>query len=464
MYMVEAVNRFVWGPVMLGAFMAVGLLYSVRSGWFQLRGWRLWLVGTLASVFRRDGARKSREAGSLSQFQAMSTALAATAGTGNIAGVASALALGGPGAIFWMWVSAFLGMMTGFAENALGILYRRKTPGGKWSGGAMAYMERGLGLKPLAWLYALFCVFASFGIGNMTQVNSIACALEDSFHVPPAATGIAAAFLIGLVILGGLKRIASVTERLVPLMVVLYIAGMIACLILRGGEIPGAFGLILREAFTPRSAAAGAVGYGVLQALRMGISRGVFSNEAGLGSSVMVHSASDAKTPAEQGLWSMFEVFADTLVMCTMTALVILTSGVYDMDAYLRALRAGLPVVEGAVLTANAVAASLGPLGGLFVSLSLTLFAFATLLGWSYYGERGTVYLLGERAAPVYKLCFIAAVFLGAVSQLRNVWAISDMFNGLMAAPNLLALALLSGKVMGCLPGRGKREKNALSL
>ena len=456
---VEAVNSVVWGPAMLGAFMAVGLLYSVRSKWFQVRGWHLWLAGTLKSIFRRDGARKSRDGASLSQFQAMSAALAATAGTGNIAGVASALALGGPGAIFWMWVSAFLGMMTGFAENTLGILYRKRDAQGQWAGGAMGYMERGLGARPMAWLYALFCVLASFGIGNMTQVNSMACALEESFYVPPLATGLVTAVLIGMVILGGLKRIASVTELLVPLMVVLYVGGMLACLFLRAGAIPGAFGLIVREAFTPRSALGGAAGYGILQAMRMGVSRGVFSNEAGLGSSVIVHSASDAKTPAEQGLWSMFEIFADTLVMCTLTALVILTSGVYDPEAYAVSLRAGLPVVEGAVLTASAVGASLGPPGSLFVSVSLTLFAFATLLGWGYYGERGAAYLAGERFSArvisIYKVCFIAAVVVGAVSQLRSVWAVSDMFNGLMAVPNLLALALLSGKVVGCLPGRG---------
>ncbi|MCL2030005.1 MAG: amino acid carrier protein [Oscillospiraceae bacterium] len=452
---VEAINRLIWGPAALGAFMAVGLLYSVRSRWFQVRGWRLWLAGTLGSLFRRGGARKSRDGVSLSQLQAMSAALAATAGTGNIAGVASALALGGPGAIFWMWVSAFLGMMTGFAENALGILYRRRGAGGQWEGGPMGYIERGLGLKPLARLYALFCVLASFGIGNMTQVNSLAAALSDSFAVPPAASGLVTAALAGLVILGGLRRVASVTELLVPLMVVVYSGGMLACLFLRAGAIPDAFALILREAFTLRGAAGGAAGYGILQAMRMGVSRGVFSNEAGLGSSVIVHSASDAKTPAEQGLWSMFEVFADTLVMCTLTALVILTSGVYDPEAYAAALRAGRPVAEGAALTARAVSASLGPAGGVFVSASLTLFAFATLLGWSCYGERGAAYLAGEqmgaRAVTVYRVCFIAAVVVGAVSGLRSVWAVSDMFNGLMAAPNLLALALLNGKAVKAL-------------
>lgn len=455
MSLLDRVNSFLWGPVMLAAFVLVGLWFTVRSGFFQLRGWRLWLSGTLKSLFRKDGGH--RDSGSITQFQALSTALAATVGTGNIAGVASAIALGGPGAVFWMWVSAFLGMMTSFAENALGIIYRRRDSRGRWSGGAMAYMERGLRAKPLAVLYAALLVLASFGVGNMTQINSMSAVLSDSFAVPPAVTGILSAILIGLVILGGLKRIASVSEMLVPLMVCLYVIGMLVCLWLRLPAIPDALRAIVREAFRPASALGGAAGYGIMQAMRMGVSRGVFSNEAGLGSSVTVHSESDAKTPAAQGVWGMFEVFADTLVMCTLTALVILTSGVYDMDTYIRSLDAGLPVTEGAVLTAGAAAASLGGLGRGFIAVSLTLFAFATLLGWGYYGERSAAYLFGERAVTPYKSMFIAVTVVGAVVRLDLVWGLSDMFNGLMAIPNLLALALLSRHVIAQLPGHRKR-------
>lgn len=454
MRFIETVNGFVWGPVMLAAFVWVGLMLTLRSGWFQLRHWRLWLTGTVKSLFRRD-RRNARDSGSITQFQALSTALAATVGTGNIAGVASAIALGGPGAVFWMWVSAFLGMMTSFAENALGILYRRRDKRGRWSGGAMAYMERGLHAKPMAVLYAVFCMLASFGIGNMTQVNSMSAVLADSFSVPPPLTGVLVAVLIGLVLLGGLKRIASVSETLVPLMVCVFVLGMLVCLAQRLPALPGALGLIVREAFHPKSALGGAAGYGILQAMRMGVSRGVFSNEAGLGSSVAVHSESDAKTPAQQGFWGMFEVFADTLVMCTLTALVILTSGVYDMDAYVRAIGESLPVTEGAVLTANAAAASLGEPGRMFIAVSLTLFAFATLLGWGYYGERSAAYLFGERAVTPYKVVFIAMVVVGAVGRLELVWGVSDMFNGLMAIPNLLALVLLRRQVIAQIPGKG---------
>jgi AGCS family alanine or glycine:cation symporter len=431
---------------MLAAFLLVGLMFTVKSRFFQIRRWRVWLLGTVKSIARGGG--KSRDGASISQFQAMSTALAATVGTGNIAGVASAIALGGPGAVFWMWVSAFLGMMTGYAENALGIMFRRKDVKGRWAGGAMGYMERGLGARPLALLYAFFCAAAAFGIGNMTQVNSISSVLADSFRAPPLLTGIVCAALIGLVILGGLKRIASVTEKVVPLMVALYVTGALFCVFANLGAVPGAFRLILSQAFRGQSALGGAAGYGIARAVRLGISRGVFSNEAGLGSSVIVHSESDAKTPAQQGAWSMFEVFADTLVMCTLTALVILTSGVYDMGAYLKNIGAGLPVTEGAVLTSDAFAATLGAGGQYFIAVSITLFAFATLLGWGYYGERGAAYLLGERAVTPYKLIYVAVIVVGAVSKLSAVWDISDTFNGLMAVPNLIALVLLRKKAM----------------
>ncbi len=545
----NSVNNFVWGPVMLAFFLLVGLLFTLRTGFFQIRQFRLWIGETLVSIFKRREVRKTNDKKAISQFQALSTALAATVGTGNIAGVATAIVLGGPGAVLWMWVSAFLGMMTNFAENVLGIHYRYKNQKGDWAGGPMVYIERGLKCKWLAVVFSIFCLLASFGIGNMTQINSISSALHDSFSIPPIVTGIVVAVFIALVILGGIKRIASVTEKIVPFMVLLYFAGGIACIFANIVEVPGAFKMIFTEAFGFRSAAGGVAGYGIMMAMRRGISRGVFSNEAGLGSSVMVHSASDVKEPVVQGMWGIFEVFADTMVVCTITALVILTSGAYDYAAYsdyaldknvkmeaiqadcaaaLQALTAEetgmqsaidildehmsriilecnagetndgkikvynasavfdamtvsagqvvkraddsqldaflksaaqrkerylsgiseISVKNGVPLTNAAFAETFGNAGKMFVSIAIMLFAFSTILGWSYYGERSVEYLFGLKAIPIYKLIFTAFIIIGSVSSLNLVWDISDTFNGLMALPNLIAVTLLSGQVV----------------
>lgn len=445
MRLTEAVSGVVWGPVMLAAFWGVGLRFTVLARGFQLRRFGYWMRETFGTLLSRR-VRHSGESGSISQFQALATAMAATAGTGNIAGVASAIALGGPGAVFWMWLSALLGMMTSYVENALGIQYRYRGPDGRWVGGAMVYMERGLKSRFMACFFAFSCALAALGIGNMAQVNSMALVLEDAFGVPPPLCGLVTAALVGLVILGGLRRVAAVTERVVPLMVLFYTAGMVVCLVARRSAIPGALALILRCALAPRSALGGAVGYGLMQAMRMGVSRGVFSNEAGLGSSVMVHTETDVRHPRQQGLWGIFEVFVDTILMCTLTALVILTSGVYDMGAWLGALALGAPVAEGAVLTTDAVAVTLGGGGKVFMSAALTLFAFATVLGWAMYGEKALLYLTGGRGALAYRLVFTAVVVVGAVGGLGPVWAVSDMFNGLMAVPNLIAISLLGGK------------------
>ena len=447
-HLYDTARRLATGPVVLAAFLLTGLWFTLLSGGFQITRVHTWLGSTLATLFPRRGrAAESKPGGKgFSQLQAMSTVLAATVGTGNIVGVASALALGGPGAVFWMWISAFLGMMTGFAENVLGLRYRYKGADGSWVGGAMVYMERGLRSRPLACAYALFCTLAALGMGNMTQSNSIALAMR-SFSVPAAVTGAVCAVLVGLALFGGIKRIGAVAERLVPPMVVLYTLGALACLALRAEALPGAVTQIFREAFSLRSAAGGAAGYGIAAALRMGVSRGVFSNEAGLGSSVLAHTATDVKNPAEAGLWAMFEVFVDTLVMCTLTALVILTSGVYDAEYYAQNLLAGLPVTEGAELTARAMEASLGPLGAGFVSVALAAFGFATLLGWSYYGERSWCYLFGQRGLTIYRMLFVALVAAGAVSSIQLVWDLSDIANALMALPNLAAILLLSGQV-----------------
>lgn len=441
------VNNFVWGPIMLIFFLFVGFMFTARTKLFQISHFKYWIDVTFLNIFRKKEVRKTKDKHAISQFQSLCTALAATIGTGNIAGVATAIATGGPGAVFWMWLSAFLGTMTNFAENTLGIKYRTKNKKGEWVGGAMYYIEEGLGWKWLAVIFAVFCALASFGIGNMSQVNSIASGLKNSFGINPQITAVILMVFVSLVILGGIKRIASVTEKIVPFMAIAYILGGFIVIFCNISEVPAAFGLIFREAFNFKAATGGVVGYGISVAMRRGISRGVFSNEAGLGSSVMVHSASDVKEPVVQGMWGIFEVFADTLVVCTITALVILTSGVYDMGSYAAAISAGEEVVSGAALTSNAFA-SVIPHGDKFVAIGVMLFAFSTVLGWSFYGERAIGYLFGPKAVPVYKLIFICIIYFGCTASLDLVWDISDTFNGLMSIPNLIAITLLSGEVV----------------
>ena len=444
----EMARAFVWGVPMLVLLIGTGVYFTAKTHLFQLRHMGLWLRKTLFSCLTGEARRKS--SGGVSPFGVMCTALAATVGTGNIAGVATALTIGGPGAVFWMWISAFFGMMTAFAENTLGMLYRERGKDGAWRGGPMMYLKKGLHSPFLAGAFALFCVLASFGIGNMSQCNSIAGGLRGVFGVPPQVTGLVTAVLLGAVLLGGLGRISRVTETLVPFMALFYMGGALFVLWYFRANLPQACGQIFSAAFDWRAGMGGAAGYGMMQAIRIGVSRGVFSNEAGLGSSVMVHAAADAKEPCEQGMWAVFEVFFDTIVMCTVTALVILSSGVYNEMLY--SLAAGTPLLDrlltGAQLTAAAFSAALGPLGGGFVATSLALFAFSTLLGWSYYGQRAAEYLLGAQAVPVYKALFVAAAAVGCVMRLDLAWALSDTFNGLMALPNLAGVLALRGEAL----------------
>ena len=443
----DRLRGLIWGAPMLVLLLGTGLYFTVKTGVFQVRYFALWLRKTLFSCF--TGAAR-RTSGGVSPFAAMCTALAATVGTGNIAGVATALTLGGPGAVFWLWVSAFVGMMTAFAENTLGMLYRERGSGGAWHGGPMLYLKNGLHCPKLAGAFALFCVLASFGIGNMSQCNSIAQGLSGSFGVPSGIVGAVTAVLLGAVLLGGLGRLSRVTETLVPFMALFYMGGAAVVLWVHRAAVPQAFRQICAMAFDMQAGAGGALGYGMMQAIRAGVSRGVFSNEAGLGSSVMVHTAADAKEPCEQGMWAVFEVFFDTIVMCSVTAFVILTSGVYDPERY--AIAAGTPLLAqlttGARLTAGAFSTVFGQLGGGFVAVSLALFAFSTLLGWSYYGQRAAAYLFGERAVPVYKILFVLAAAAGCLMRLEPVWALSDTFNGLMALPNLAGILALRGQVL----------------
>lgn len=330
----SAINGVVWGVPMLILIIGTGIYLSVRMGFFQLTGLKHWLDSTLFAIFRNKSVTKTGEKKAISQFQALTTALAASIGTGNIAGVATAIAAGGPGAVFWMWVSAFFGMMTSFTENVLGIFYRRKNSEGEWSGGAMYYLEEGVGRKKgmktlgrvLAVMFAVFCVLASFGIGNMTQANSISAAMQSDFGASPLLTGLVVAFISALVIMGGIKRIGAVTEKLVPFMALFYMAGCLIIFFMNRGNIPYVFGSIFSSAFNLRAVSGGVGGYIISRAVTMGFKRGVFSNEAGLGSSVLVNCASDVKEPVSQGMWGIFQVFFDTIVMCTLTAFVLLSS------------------------------------------------------------------------------------------------------------------------------------------
>jgi AGCS family alanine or glycine:cation symporter len=442
-----AVNGFVWGPVMLFLFLAVGLMFTLRTKVFQVTNFGTWMKATLLAVFQNKKVTSTDDKHAITQFQSLCTALAATIGTGNIVGVATAIATGGPGAVFWMWLSAFLGMMTNYAENTLGIKYRYRNEKGFWVGGAMIYIERGLKWKWMAVLFSVFCMLASFGIGNMSQANSIAANLRDNFGVPTVATGAVIMVFVALVIIGGIKRIAQVTEKIVPFMAVFYILGGLAVIAVNIAHVPSAFAMIFREAFNFKAAFGGAAGFGIAAAMRRGISRGVFSNEAGLGSSVMVHSASDVKEPVVQGMWGIFEVFADTIIVCTITALTILLSGVYDLSVYVDNLAKGLENVGGATLTSQAFT-TLMPFGGKFVAIAIMLFAFSTILGWSFYGERAVEFLFGIKGVLPYKVIFVCVIMAGCVAELNLVWDISDTLNGLMAVPNLIAITLLSGQVI----------------
>ena len=443
----SVVNAFVWGRGMLVIFLGVGMLFTLRTGFFQFKGWKVWMGDTLGALFHDRRVRKAQDHQSISQFQSFCTALAATLGTGNITGVATAIVTGGPGAVFWMWVSAFLGMMTIYAENVLGIKYRYKNSEGAWVGGAMVYMERGLGAKWLAVFFSIFCLCASFGMGNMTQANAIAKGLKATLKIPEQFTGMALMVLVAVVILGGVQRVAMVAEKIVPFMAAFYILGGLLVIVIHYERIPETFLWIFGEAFGLRAVGGGVAGYGVKMAMKMGISRGVFSNEAGLGSSVMAHAASDVSCPQIQGMWGMAEVFIDTIVVCTITALVILTSGVYDPQRCISNIADGVENIDGTTLTGNAFA-TVFPNGDKFLAISIALFAFATIIGWAYFGERTAAYLFGEHAVFPYKLIYILLLLPGAVLAPKLVWELSDTFNGLMAIPNLTALILLHGEVI----------------
>ena len=390
--------------------------------------------------------RKTEKEHSISQFQSFCTALAATLGTGNITGVATALIFGGPGAVFWMWISAFFGMMTNYGENYLGIRYRYKDKKGRWVGGAMVYMERGLNSRFLAVLFAVCCLIASLGMGNMVQGNSMAKGLETAFGIPPFITGSVCMILLAVIVTGGVKRVAALTEKLVPCMAGIYLLGALAVLAANWQAVPKALEMIFTQAFQIRAGVGGAAGYTVRQALRMGVARGIFSNEAGLGSSVMAHVQSDVESPQIQGMWGMLEVFIDTIVGCTVTALVILVSGVYQPELYLDQISRGIEPVDGTTLTGQAFAAVI-PWGAQFLAAATALFAFATIAGWSYFGEQTAAYLGKEKGAMIYRYVYILLTLPGCILAPSLIWDLSDAFNGMMALPNLVALFFLGKQV-----------------
>lgn len=448
----DIVNGWVWGVPMLVLILGTGIYVTCRTGFFQITKIRYWLDETFLAIFKKRHVTKHTEKHekSISQFQALCTALAATIGVGNIAGVAGAIITGGPGAVFWMWISAFFGMMTNYSENVLGIYYRRKNKKGEWSGGAMYYLQDGLGSKKgfktigkvLAVVFSLFCISASFGIGNMTQVHEIASSLYDTFQVPLLISGILIAVLVGLVVVGGIKAIGRVTEKIVPAMALLYIFGTVVVLVINYRQIPAVFSAIFSFAFGLRSIAGAAVGIAIKTAVTMGFKRGVFSNEAGLGSSVMVHSASNVKEPVIQGMWGIFEVFFDTIIVCTLTAFTILSSGLID-------LQTGVSVtnVTGASLVSQAFSVIFGHYAGWFIAVAIVLFAFSTVLGWSFYGAKSWEYLFGTKAVIIYKCVFVLCIVFGATMSFQLAWDIADTLNGLMAIPNLIGVLTLSGTV-----------------
>ncbi len=448
----SAINNFVWGIPCLTLLIGTGVLMTFLTKGFQITHFGHWMKSTIGAVFSKDsGVTDKTEKHSISQFQSLCTALAATIGVGNIAGVATAIVSGGPGAIFWMWLAAFFGMMTNYSENVLGIYFRRKNEKGEWSGGAMYYLRDGLGSykgcrqlgRILSVLFSIFCVLASFGIGNMGQINTISSNMKSVFSIPGWVTGVVLMIIAGLVIVGGIKRIASVTEKLVPFMAVAYIIGALIISIMHIDQIGAVFSSIFSFAFGFRAIGGAAVGIAVKNAVTWGFKRGVFSNEAGLGSSVMVHSASNVKEPVRQGMWGIFEVFTDTIIVCTLTAFPILSSGMVNLET-----GAMYTTAEESALLAEAFTNAFGQLGGTFVAIAVLLFAFSTVLGWSYYGTKAWEFLFGTKATKIYQTVFVLFIVVGATMSLDLAWDISDTFNGLMSIPNLIGVITLSPIVM----------------
>ncbi|MBI1386937.1 MAG: amino acid carrier protein [bacterium] len=434
--LLKTVSGIVWGLPLVFLLVGTGVFLTIRLGGLQF----FMLPEALRLVFSKDDEASE---GDISHFRALMTALAATIGTGNIAGVASAIAAGGPGAVFWMWITALFGMATKYGEAILAVKYRVVDENGEMAGGPMYALERGLGQKWLGVLFALFGALAAFGIGNMVQANSVAEALNGSFHAPFWITGVVLAILIGLVTLGGIKRIGAVTAYLVPVMAVIYMAAAFVLLVINIREVPHAFELIFVHAFTPTAAAGGFIGAMVKETIQAGVRRGLFSNEAGLGSAPIAAAAAKTRNPKRQALVSMTGTFIDTIIVCTMTGLAIVATGAWSetgpqgnaldgVDMTVAAFHMGYP----------------GEWAGYIVSIGIIFFAYSTILGWGYYGEKCVEYLCGIRLVFPYRVLWVIAVFIGATRKLDTVWDFADIMNALMAVPNLIALIFLSNVIV----------------
>lgn len=435
------IDSMVWGPWLLILLLGTGVLFTLRLGFIQ--------IAKLPLALRLIFSARNRGDGDIDSFKALCTALAATVGTGNIVGVATAIKAGGPGALFWMWMAAFFGMATKYAEGCLAVRYREVDSNGEISGGPMYYIEKGLGekWKPLAILFAVFGVLtACLGSGTYTQANAIMSSLEVSFGIAPLMTDVVLTILVGIIILGGLQSIAKAAEKIVPAMAVVYIVAVTSLLIINREQLPMAIELVFVNAFTPTAAMGGFLGASVMKGIQSGIARGIFSNESGLGSAPIVAAAAKTKWPAEQGLISMTGTFIDTIIICTMTGLAVISSGLWTTE------------LNGAVLTNGAFSQAFPLFGDYLITIALVLFAFTTILGWSYYGERCAVYLFGTKVIKPYRLVFIAIIATAAFLKLEEIWALADIVNGLMAFPNLVALLLLSGTVVS----ESKRYMNYL--
>ncbi|MFI3143631.1 alanine/glycine:cation symporter family protein [Streptococcus suis] len=424
----KTINNLVWGPPLLLLLVGTGVYFTLRLGVFQ--------IGKLPTAFRLIFSSDQSGQGDVSSFAALCTALAATVGTGNIVGVATAITTGGPGALFWMWVAAFFGMATKYAEGFLAIKYRTKDANGQAAGGPMHYITLGMGQKwkPLAIFFAISGVLvALLGMGTFSQVNSIASSMSASFGLAPQLVSIVTAISIACFIFGGIEKISDVSTKIVPFMAILYILASLIVLVVHWNELLPTLGLVLKSAFSPAAAVGGFVGATVKEAIQRGIARGVFSNESGLGSAPIAAAAAKSDNPVEQGLISMTGTFIDTIIICTLTGLTILVTGQWSVEG-----------LEGAPLTQAAFATVFGNTGSIALTISLVLFAFTTILGWSYYGERCIEFLFGTKSILPYRLLFVAMVALGGFLKLDLIWTIADIVNGLMALPNLIALLALS--------------------
>ncbi len=459
----EKILSFVYNNIlsilMMVLLIAVGAFLTIRSRALQFRRFGYAMKNTVGSLF--DKNQHVKEKGAVSPFQAVTTALAGTIGTGSIAGVATALVSGGPGAIFWMWISALLGMVTKYAEIVLSLKFREKKEDGAWAGGPMYYISKGLKSPWLAIVFAVFAMIACIGTGNATQSNAISGVMKSSLNVAPWITGAVLTVLVALVILGGVKRIASVNEKIVPSMAIFFILICLVALGINIVNVPRAFALIFTEAFNFKSVVGGVAGYGIFSAMRFGVGRGVFTNEAGLGSAPIAHAASSTKDPVKQGLWGMFEVFVTTIIICSMTALVVLTSDTY-FDIY--SVVNKNPALNGASLSSAAFNEAIPYVGQYGVAIATIFFSLSTILGWAYYGEICVGYVFSKHrkiAVIIYKIVYVAFVFVGAVADIGVVWLVADCFNALMALPNLIALVVLS-KVVVDLTKEHFAKKNGL--